>query len=139
MNARSGNVSMRKAPGTKTLSACLIDCSADCRNLSSCDLMSKPYVISMTNAPVTLGKIGFSAAWVPRRSGSKGNSQLCVVKEITRGVSEKGEETISVFVLIIVEVRDGFRVEEFVKEPTPSPPLVSIWGPNNVPRVGTHS
>ena len=61
-----------------------------------------------------------------------------MVKKIVWGVGKTGKETISVFVLIIVEVRDGFHIEEFVKEPTSSPPPVSIAKDRNVPRAVVH-
>jgi hypothetical protein len=60
MNERIGNVSTRNAPGTMALSMYSIACSEVWRNLSSWDLIFKPYVISMTSAPVTLGKIKVS-------------------------------------------------------------------------------
>ena len=61
-----------------------------------------------------------------------------MAKEIIRGVSKTGKETIGVLVLIVAEVRDGFGVEEFVEEPTSFPPLASVSKDSNIPRVGTH-
>ena len=50
-----GSVSTRNAPGIMAFSKCFTDRSAACKNLSSWDLVSMPYVISMIRAPVVLG------------------------------------------------------------------------------------
>jgi len=49
-----GSVSTRNAPGIMARSKYSSARSAACKNLSSWDLMSMPYVISMIRAPVTL-------------------------------------------------------------------------------------
>ena len=63
---------------------------------------------------------------------------MCVVKKIIGTISKTGKETISMFGLIIVEVRDSFHVEKLVKKPTSSPPLDSITIDREIPRVGIH-
>ena len=49
------------------------------------------------------------------------------------------EKAVSVFALMIVEVRDRFYVEKFVKKPAPPLPLVSVSNIDDAPCVETHA
>ena len=73
-----------------TLSAYLIARSTDCKNLSSCDLISKPYVISMINAPVTLG-MGEVSLDRYREDAVQGETYNCAWSRKSSGVSARRE------------------------------------------------
>ena len=62
-----------------------------------------------------------------------------MIKKIFGRLSKPQKETISVFVLVIVKILDGFHVEKLVKEPTSPPPFVSITKGDNAPRVHIHT
>jgi len=134
---RIGSVSTRNLPGTKELSRCSSALSAVCKNLSSWDLMSIPYVISMTRAPVTL-RIGSKCGTCDDDRARK-NQQSDVTHEIVGSFSETREKAESIFVDIIIKPRYRIRVQELVKEPATSSPLVSVTKQDKIPREHIHA
>ena len=83
------------------LSRYFIAFSEACKNLSSWDLMSMPYVISMISAPVTLEVE--TRMRICNDEKSEGNIQLSVAQEIIGSLSKSAKEPASVFVDGIIE------------------------------------
>ena len=59
--------------------------------------------------------------------------QLCMAKKVVGCLSKTRDEAMSIFVLMVVKIRNRLHVEELVKEPTSLLPPDSITEGGNAP------